>query len=306
MIRIFWFGNALLFLLLVLSVVLTFSKSEATPVKLSEIPNAPQSTQETKQPLEYYSDIWNVTLNTNPPAAPPTKPTVPSDWHKQLLEKNVKIKQVLSNGYALIMFSNQEKLLEARTEVNKNDASKPWELTISGNKVIVLSIVPGKGICFQFPDKKEVWLSHKDPTNSQVTPSTNPSSINEPTDTSAPSLPPAESLAETGQWEITSEEGTELLKGSDTEIEAMAPQVELDQNGNPIGIKLRRVGESSKAFRYGLRENDIIKSINGSPTNALSPEAIRRLIDSHKKDKHIVVNIMRNNAPTTIRFNVRK
>lgn len=288
MIRLFWIGNALLALLLISALFLIFSNAEIPPLPPLDITQKGQPQQDTKRTLEYYSDIWDINVNIK---QPPTvaAPQIPSDWHKQLIAKNVKIEQIISNGFALVTISSQSRLLEALSDTNKEDRSKPWEITVSGHKVIVQEIVLGKGIKFKFEQaKKEVWLEDKETKSSDGKSSAQSKMVGP------------------NQWSITREEGTELLKNSDKYIEEMAPVVEYDSNRNPIGIKIRRMQPGYKAYSLGLRENDVINNINGSPLTSLNPDSVKQLIEKHRKDNGIVVNILRNNQKVTLSFDIRR
>ena len=290
MIRLFWLGNAFLSLLLILALFLIFSHAEVAPMQPLDVNQKGQIKQEAKRPLEYYSEIWDVNVNIKSPAVV-AAPQIPSDWHQQLLARNIKIEQIISNGFALVSIGGQSRLLEALSETNKEDRSKPWEIKVSGHQLIVQEIVLGKGIRFRFEQaKKEVWLEHKENTASD-----NKGTSQSQTQTPGPN-----------QYSISREEGTELLKNSDKYIEEMAPVLEYDENRNPIGIKLRRINSGSKAHSFGLRENDVISDINGSPLNSLSPDSMRQLIEKHRKDNGIVVKIVRNNQKIILSFDIRK
>lgn len=288
MIRLFWLGNAFLSLLLTLALFLIFSHAEVTPLQNIDVTPKGQTRQDTKRPLDYYSDIWDINVNIKAPAVV-AAPQIPSDWHQQLIARNIKIEQIISNGFALVTIGGQSRLLESLNEGNKEDRSRPWEIKVSGHQVIVQDIVFGKGIQFRFEQaKKEVWLEHKDTKTSDSKGSSQAKVLGE------------------NQYSITREEGTDLLKNSDKHIEELAPVLEYDENRNPIGVKLRRVNADSKAYNFGLRENDIINDINGSPLTSLTPESVRQLIEKHRKDNGVVVKIIRNNQKITLSFDIRK
>ena len=94
------------------------------------------------------------------------------------------------------------------------------------------------------------------------------------------------------------------LRKSDKHIEQLAPVVAYNDYKKAIGIKLRRIPKNSTAYTLGLRKNDIVNNINGTPIKSLNPQDIHSIIKKHHRAPRIVVTITRNNRKVKLTFEV--
>jgi hypothetical protein len=300
MIKLSWVANCVLVVVLLISIYVIFLGGAIAPylkdeidVNAQELTNDPATKPKT---LEYYSDIWRTQVNSKSPVVPVEK--VPDDWHKQLLLRHLKVQSIMSKGFAWVIINGHEHLLEELNEANKNDLKGNWQLDVGGQKVIVLKIQPKKGILVKFENSgKEVWLEvsaveSKEPKTSGKFPL-------KKNDVSGRMLGPNHRL-------MTAQEGEEILKRSDEYIEQMAPMVEYDSGRRSIGVKIRRVSANSKAYEYGFRENDVVTNVNGAVVESLDPGQIHKLIQKYRREKQIVVEVMRNNQKVRLTFDIRR
>ena len=161
-IKLLWTCNIILTLATILVVLFVFSNYDtANAVDLPNIEPRGKKIQKVDRPLEYYSDIWEENVNIKPPSIPRIK--VPRDWHKQLLQRSLKIKQIVCNGFAIVEINTRTKLIESLSDSNKNDRTKPWEVNLGGNSIVVTNITLGKGITFKFQSGKEIFIKHISP-----------------------------------------------------------------------------------------------------------------------------------------------
>lgn len=223
---------------------------------------------------------------------------IQSDWHEKFLRRNVVIKAIHSKNYAIVKVRGQEQSIEPyakgkQTVTNRGRKVKPWELRVSGQIIIVNKIVPGMGIWFRFPQVGKTLLL-KDtnaPKFFKNSPSTSKQGIRK---------------AGENHVLVTPEEGEKILGKADSYIEEISPKVEYDRNGNPYGIKIRRVIDNSKAHQLGLREGDVIMDVNGSRTNSLNPAYIQKLIQRHQRNSRVYINILRQGRRVRIRLDVKR
>ena len=287
-IKLLWICNIVLTLATILVVLFVFSNYDtADAIELPNITPRGKKIQNDDRPLEYYSYIWEENINIKAPSTP--RITTPKDWHRQLLQRSLKIKQIVCNGFAIVEINRKTKLIESLSEANKNDRTKPWEVYLGGNAITVTEIILGKGITFKFQSGKEVFIKHTSPDVADLKNSDKP----------------IRKVME-NHWIVTAKEGTRILRKSDKHIEQLAPVVAYNDYRKAIGIKLRRIPENSTAYTLGLRKNDIVNNINGTPLKSLNPQDIHRIIKKHHKAPRIVVTITRNNRKEKLTFEVRR
>ncbi len=242
--------------------------------------------------LDHYRDIWEARILIDAPKTVIDEgPKVPADWHRELVQRSVKIEQILTTGYAFVSINNQDPvLLEALNPSNKIDRTRPWEVKLQGNKLTALEIVPGKGIRFRFDaGNKEVWLEDRNPRLTQ------PGKSEE---FKSQQIAP-------NHWAVTSQDGTQLLQNGEQHLQALQPALEYDTEGNAIGIRIRGdISQSSDLFKYGLRKDDIVKSVNGSPLNSDQYEYFRQLVQTHRTSKKIEIELLRGQSTIKLTFDV--
>ena len=299
MIKLCWTGNGILALTLlgVISMIFISPGNEPLLKEEIDIKASQEGKTETKRTFESYKDIWDVETNVKS-APPPVNVEPPVDFHRQMLQRHIKIAHIISDGYAWAKVNNVDRFLEKMTEMNKNDIKKNWLIEAGGHQLIVLEIVPGKGIKFRFKTSgKEIWLEDNAPADSK-------------TGQKRPEKAEKERIATRmigpNHMLVSAEEGERLLQDADRHIEQLAPAVEYDASRNPVGVKLRRVLPNTKAHEYGLRENDVITNLNGSSINSMDPAFVRGLIDRHSRDRQVVVEIMRGGQKVRLIFDVRR
>ena len=75
------------------------------------------------------------------------------------------------------------------------------------------------------------------------------------------------------------------------------------QNGEVIGFKVFRIKPGSLYSKLGLRNGDIIQSVNGKPLD--SAEQAMALVNTLKNEKNFNIEIRRRNEPVTMSYSIR-
>lgn len=305
-IKILWISN-LIFLLIVMGFGALILMRPVTLPQI-DISDPPGMSPQQPRTMYYYQDIWMADVLKKKPKIEIKTPEPRGDIYRQLIERNVKIDKILSPRFAMLTINNKESQLYRvkptdlqnsgiQPRKNPNDLD-PWQLKIEIHTISIIEINPDKGIRFRFDSMGiEIFLEHKEAIRSGP-PSTN-FKTNNPTS--------GISKIEENHWAVSSQEGTRLLQNYDQQIEQLGPKIEYDEiSGQPIGVKLQGVPSDSDAYKFGLRQNDIVQNINGSAINATNPEFIKQLINTHKHSNQITVEVLRNGRVERILFDVTR
>ncbi len=303
--KFLWLGNLLLFFAIVIMFGITFKNRNVLPTS-KFVPSmdknaieqllAPRAKEINTNQLtkEEYAIIYNAKVLLDPPIQTTyVPPKIQQDWHKELLQQKVKIVQIPRVGFALVSIKGQEAvLIESLNENNKKNNNKPWQIQLDGNNITAMEITPGKGIKFRFDNGgREVFIEYKE-TNLPIKSSSSASESFEIREISS------------NNWEVSSQKGTEILQNLDKKIEEIAPMLEYDDEGQAVGVRLRGIKNSSEAYKFGLRQDDLVKNINGIATNNLDPSYIKQMIRQNRNTTKLQVEIIRNGQPVKLTFNV--
>lgn len=253
----------------------------------------PKSTDDEKKRFEYFTVIWQVDIGKIKEKTPP--PPTERNWLQQLVSRQVKINSIPADDFAVVVIGNQEQLIESRKSSNLNDLTPRWKLKLENRDVIVLKIVFNKGVKFGC-DKEETWLEHKDGsrspkkgTSQQSGSQQQPQMVND--------VPGGQEVV------VTPQQGNEILEHYDEHIQDLSPEA------HPQGIRIRRVTPNSTAYNYGLRADDIVTSINGSPlrlgSDAQIPDLVGRLIRENRRRRTVEIEILRGSRKEKRIFRVR-
>ncbi|HON43748.1 MAG TPA: PDZ domain-containing protein [Planctomycetota bacterium] len=274
-IKLCWTGTICLIFLIIFILFIIFNITP-TPYELIDITPRGEKKVVQQPSLNTYEDIWKSQIIAKAPVVQ-TAPVSTIDFYKQLIVKNVTIERIISKGYAVVKVNGVRIMLEEQTPRNLYERSRPWEINISGHKIIALEILPTKGIKFLYNDK-EIWLEYQEESAMQT-------STTEDT--------------ELYTRIVTPQEGRHIINNMDKYIEELSPEVVED------GILLRRIHDNSEAQQFGFQENDIVQSVNGSKVTSISMRSLRELVEKHRRDGVIQVEILRGNEKMTLTFPIR-
>jgi len=81
-----------------------------------------------------------------------------------------------------------------------------------------------------------------------------------------------------------------------------APRMAYDPHGNVIGVTSASLGNIPLATALGLRNGDIIQSVNGYPIN--SEQAIFNVVNALEGERQFTAKLLRDGKPITLRYRV--
>ena len=287
-IKLFWIANLFLGLLCCVMAysVLFYARNKPIAITIPDIPEKPTIKETSNRTLEFFSDVWNIPVNTKPPAKIDS-PTQPANWLQQLISRHITIKQIMTDDYAVVIVDNNEQLIEPKKTTNINDPVRRWQLTLEGRLLTILKILPGRGIKFE-ADKQFAWLEPKEVVPTKSGNQVNPVHQEEP-DTIVKVAP--------NQWEVSAQTQQEIALNYDEYIQELSPE------STGQGLKIRRLYENSKAAQVGLQVNDVITSVNAFPIRSMSQ--IPELIRQNQRQKQVVVEVLRNSQRLKFTFQIK-
>ena len=309
MIKLSWIANGLVALLLlaVAAVVFLTQTSESLySQEAKEFPPPKSAGAVKKLSVQDYRSIWQSDVNVQKPPEPikiVTRPEV--NLYEKLLKRCVQIQTIMKDGSAYVRVNNVGQFVEELTAGNRHARTKNWLIKASGHEVAIIKIKKGKGILFKFIGNektfktggpgKEVWLEHKEAGYGKKSGQASPNSEKDGGKTR---------MIATNHWNLSRQDGREVLQNYKNYLDELTPEVHYNNKRQPVGVRIRRVASGSKAHRFGLRPNDIISTINGSPFNSLDPNYIRNLLKQHRNRKQIIIALMRHGRRLQLRFDV--
>lgn len=87
-------------------------------------------------------------------------------------------------------------------------------------------------------------------------------------------------------------------------LRQQAPQVAPHYvNGQPSGLQLSGINSNSMFARIGIRNNDVLTSVNGQPIT--TPQQAAGMYDSMMNESNVTVTVLRNGRERTIRYNIQ-
>ena len=87
-------------------------------------------------------------------------------------------------------------------------------------------------------------------------------------------------------------------------LRQQAPQVAPHYvNGQPSGLQLSGINSNSMFARIGIRNNDVLTSVNGQPIT--TPQQAAGMYDSMMNETNVTVTVLRNGRERTIRYNIQ-
>lgn len=304
-IKIIWSANFIVLLsVMIVGGWLLFNPP--APPQIKDFGDPPTPEPQEQRTMHYYQDIWMTDVLKKKVQIAPIIGTPSNDMYRNVINRNVKIEQILSPGFAMLKIKEKDAQLYTAKPTDaqnnpKNTAGgiKPWQIQVEAHTVSIIEITPGKGIRFRFDSMGiEVFVEHK-----SGVPATSPPSSSSSNSSSSSGLG---KKTDENHWTMTSQEGTQLLQNYDRHIEQIGPKVEYDENGQAIGVKLQGVPPDSEAYRFGLRQNDVVRSVNGTTLNSTDPDFVKRLISTHRRSNRITVEVIRNGRVEQIMFDINR
>jgi S1-C subfamily serine protease len=110
---------------------------------------------------------------------------------------------------------------------------------------------------------------------------------------------------ETGDVMVLSEEAIEAQWAEQDPwmlLVTGAPRMAYDPNGNVIGVTSASFSNIPLATALGLRNGDIIQSVNGYPIN--SEQAIFNVVNALEGERQFTAKLLRDGKPVTLRYRV--
>ncbi len=87
-------------------------------------------------------------------------------------------------------------------------------------------------------------------------------------------------------------------------LRQQAPQVAPHYvNGQPSGLQLSGINSNSMFARIGIRNNDVLTSVNGQPIT--TPQQAAGMYESMMNETSVTVTVLRNGRERTIRYNIQ-
>ena len=287
--RILWGSCGLVTLLMILALYLQLT-TPAEVGKLPELSKKPVGKDTNKlPPFREYADIWNAKINADPPptATPPPRNTLAQD-----LQRYLKIDAIMSKTDAMLITLNDRKRVLVGVYDPDKKGRKNWEVKLTPLlTVIIVEIIPGKGIKFRDPrNNTEALLElEKDKVFQDKVREVKlePQNIG------------------SNEWAVSPVVGKSLLDNYDQYVQELGLKIHHDANGNPMGIRLRMIPPGSKANSFGLAKDDIVTSINGARLNGFSRNVIDQIIKQNQKSKTVVLTVIRNGRPVQLTYQIR-